>query len=266
MTSMYAWCTRAMRSKARTTFEETREIFRHPIDQATSAVSFSMGIEADPKLLEVLGHITALRFVRELTTNLQFGQLREVDIRNIHRLTMQAEPRIAGHYKTTDNVISGRNPHYLTARAEDVSLHVAQLVAWMNTCQIHGPLAAAVVGAWLADIHPFEDGNGRVSRLVVNYGLLRSNWPCLIIRSGADRQRYYEALAASDAGDISALFSLNLDGLNRTLTELEDPDLTRSLVERDSGAAAALRCWTRVHHVFAAELRTPSTSAALSSP
>jgi Fic family protein len=72
---------------AGTTFEETRELFRHPIDQATSAVSFSMGVEADPKLLEVLGHRTALQFVRELTTNLQFGQLREVDIRNIHRLT-----------------------------------------------------------------------------------------------------------------------------------------------------------------------------------
>ncbi|MHA0040152.1 Fic family protein [Deinococcus sp. PESE-13] len=51
-------------------------------------------------------------------------------------------------------------------------------------------------------IHPFRDGNGRTGRILLNYLAISRGWPPIIIKGEqeADRQRYYAALEAGDAG------------------------------------------------------------------
>src|SRR6185312_10020395 len=49
-------------------------------------------------------------------------------------------------------------------------------------------------------IHPFDDGNGRVARLLTNYILMREGYPPVIIKS-ADKKNYYAALRLSDVSD-----------------------------------------------------------------
>lgn len=237
-------------------FPETRELL-NALDQRTSlsAATFRQQVVEDKKLVEVIGHGRALQFVHELASSLQDRRLREVDLRNIHRLAMAHEPRIAGHYKTTDNEIAGRKD-FLTARSDDVGHHMRLLIEWLNGAQIHGPLLATVVHAWLADIHPFEDGNGRVARLLANYVLYRSRWPCLIVRSGPEREEYYEALKHSDAGgDIAPLFGLFVKGLNRSLSELDDPSFARSIIEADLWQSDDFEAWAGLHQTFTARLQ-----------
>lgn len=233
-----------------TSLIDTRAFLEMPSESFLTTYSFSSGVSADPKLLEVVGHGHALSFVRELANSLDGRPLREVDIRNIHALAMAAEPRIAGHYKTMDNEIGGRHPSYLTARAEEVPLRVRKLVEWLEEARVHGPLLAAVASAWLADIHPFDDGNGRVSRLLANYVLLKYGWPCLIIRAGPDRQRYYDALASSDGCDIGPLFSLYVEGLHRSLSEMEDPEFARLLLDQDLKRQDAFEAWRALLQKF----------------
>jgi hypothetical protein len=83
---------------------------------------------------------------------------------------------------------------------------------------------AAAVHAWIAHIHPFDDGNGRIARLLANMVLAREFMPPLILRNKGDRARYIDALAFSDeAGDISRLILVFCRSIERVINELNDP-------------------------------------------
>ena len=101
---------------------------------------------------------------------------------------------------------------------------MAQLGAYISTVTStttdESPmLAAAAVHAWLAQIHPFVDGNGRTARVLMGLILIRCGYPiCIITRD--DRLRYYDALEESQAGgDLSPLIELMRENVEESLEE-----------------------------------------------
>ena len=82
-------------------------------------------------------------------------------------------------------------------------------------------LVAAAIHAWLAQIHPFIDGNGRTARILMNLILIRYGYPiCIITRE--DRLRYYDALEESQAGgDLGPLIELMRENVEESLEEWE---------------------------------------------
>ena len=60
---------------------------------------------------------------------------------------------------------------------------------------------AARIHHRLTWIHPFTDGNGRVSRLLLNLKLMRGGFPPIVLLK-TQRRSYYTALEKADAGDL----------------------------------------------------------------
>lgn len=73
-------------------------------------------------------------------------------------------------------------------------------------------IRAEVEAAWLhhrfTQIHPFEDGNGRVARALATMVFLKARLLPLVIRDEEDRERYLDALEQGDTGDLGSLINL----------------------------------------------------------
>lgn len=108
----------------------------------------------------------------------------------------------AGQYKTRPNsVITRYGDRFEYASPEETSALMADLVDWYNEEENQGKLSPVELAALFhyryIRIHPFEDGNGRIARLLVNYILTRHNYPMIVVRSRL-KNDYLEALHAAD--------------------------------------------------------------------
>ena len=85
------------------------------------------------------------------------------------------------------------------APAEKVQELLKELVEWYNKCKKKYPpiLLASVVHNQFENIHPFQDGNGRIGRLLLNYVLLQHKCPPINILL-RDRGKYYTCLQEYD--------------------------------------------------------------------
>lgn len=108
----------------------------------------------------------------------------------------------AGQYKTRPNsVITRYGDRFEYASPEETPAMMSDLVDWYNRVEASGEYTPVELAALFhyryIRIHPFEDGNGRIARLLVNYILARHGWPMIVIRSRLKRE-YLEALHQSD--------------------------------------------------------------------
>lgn len=92
---------------------------------------------------------------------------------------------------------------------EQVASEMDRLVA-MHRAHVEHGVAPELEAAWLhhrfAQIHPFQDGNGRVACALASLVLIREGWFPLVIAS-SDRAKYIDNLKAADAGDLRPLAS-----------------------------------------------------------
>ena len=167
--------------------------------------------------LEAIDHYEAIGYVRELAR--QDAPLAEIDIRNLHALVVKrSDPDVAGRYATTGryvNTDAGR--HEFPAPAQVPPL-MAEFSAWLRT-QPATPATAFEAHRRLVDIHPFNDGNGRTARLLMNLILIRGGYPPVAVRP-EDRLAYLTALQKAQAGQGDEDFRrLLYERLDATLSE-----------------------------------------------
>lgn len=108
----------------------------------------------------------------------------------------------AGQYKTRPNsVVTRYGDRFEYASPEETPCLMADLVDWYNKAEQEGKLSLVELAALFHyrynRIHPFEDGNGRIARLMVNFILTRHNYPMIVVRS-RKKSEYLEALHQAD--------------------------------------------------------------------
>ena len=126
----------------------------------------------------------------------------------------------AGQYKTRQNsVITRYGDRFEYASPEETPGMMGDLVDWYNTVEQEGRLSPVELAALFhyryIRIHPFEDGNGRIARLMVNYILTRHGYPMIVVRSRR-KNEYLEALHQTDleVGPVPA------DGANAGIRDI----------------------------------------------
>ena len=108
----------------------------------------------------------------------------------------------AGQYKTRPNsVITRYGDRFEYASPEETPALMTDLVDWYNQAEVEGKLSPVELAILFhyryIRIHPFEDGNGRIARLLVNYILAKHYYPMIVVRSRLKRD-YLEALHQAD--------------------------------------------------------------------
>ena len=141
-------------------------------------------------------------------------------LHEIHGLLLGDRPG-AGIFRSERVTIRGAK-HTPPKTWERIMAMMSDWQSWSaDNATLPAPIRSAVLHAWLTHVHPFIDGNGRVSRAIGNLELIRAGYPPIIIKK-KERDRYIEALAESDeGGDIRSFLELVFDRVEGGLTGLE---------------------------------------------
>jgi Fic family protein len=121
----------------------------------------------------------------------------EQDIIKIHKMLVK-DMGIQTGYKQIPNYLVGRKVE--TTPPEAVEKEMKELLDWAGREKIKHPLQkAALLHGKFEKIHPFDDGNGRVGRFLINVMLINAGYAPLIIRK-SQRIAYLKALEDFDNG------------------------------------------------------------------
>ena len=108
----------------------------------------------------------------------------------------------AGVYKTRPNSVKTVTGEFFEyASVEETPSLMHDLIEWYNEAERNmglNPIELASLFHYrYIRIHPFEDGNGRISRLIVNYILAKHGYPMIVVKSD-DKTNYLTALHQCD--------------------------------------------------------------------
>ena len=125
-------------------------------------------------------------------------------------------PLLHGEFKKMPNdpvTPSGEVHHYCPP--VHVGSEMDRLIA-MHKEHVERDIPPLAEAAWLhhrfTQIHPFQDGNGRVARSLASLVFIKAEWFPLVIRSHKkNREQYLDALEAADNGDLSELINMFAD-------------------------------------------------------
>jgi Fic family protein len=161
--------------------------------------------------LEVIGHKEAIDYIEELAK--EETPIGEREVKDLHSLIMRGIDRDeAGRYRRLDVKAAGTEhvypPHF---RLQEL---MEGFTTWLSSPaaqNLHPVEYAGEAHYRFVSIHPFQDGNGRTGRLLMNLLLLRHGYPVAVI-TNERRKEYIDSLAYAqshndDTGRLTMLVS-----------------------------------------------------------
>lgn len=196
---------------------EIEGVFLNP-HSVRSSIARRLGIEEDGLMVEdhyveglVEVMLDALRNCREMLTAERLfdwhAAMFPTGRSGLNRITvanwrqgdepMQVESGAMGHEKI----------HFEAPASTDVPHEMARLLDWYNKAALSPFLMAAIAHFWFLTIHPFDDGNGRISRTLADMSLARldvdsTRYYSMSAEINRNKKAYYEILEETQRGDL----------------------------------------------------------------
>ena len=187
---------------------------------------------------EITGHNEAVKWVLDIVTGER--QLSESFIRELHKMILKEpyETRAitpegtetskkvrVGEYKSSNNHVKTRTGEiFRFASVEETPALMNDLINWYRSQSEEGynPILLATEFHYrFIRIHPFDDGNGRTVRILMNFILMKFGFPPVIIRE-VQKSSYLSTLEQADAGDIDPFIEFICDRLSESLQLMID--------------------------------------------
>jgi Fic family protein len=137
-----------------------------------------------------------------------------------------------GRYRTGEmQIVSGamgkEKIHYEAVSAQDLQTEMNKFLVWINNDNLLDPvIKAAIAHFWFIIIHPFDDGNGRITRAIADMLLARAEksterFYSMSSQILAERKQYYEVLqkVQHSDGDITDWLVWFLNCLQKSLLQ-----------------------------------------------
>ena len=252
------------------TYGETRSLILHGLTAQGKPMRDHLDIE---------GHDTAVKAIEDAISDDR--ELNEVFIRNLHRILLkepyekeaetpegQRVTRIIsiGDYKTApNNVRTSTGETYYFTPPDQVKSAMGDLIDWYRANEREGEhpiIIAATFHYRFVRIHPFDDGNGRMARLLMNMILIKHGYTVSLIRH-EDRDDYLGQLEQADKTEDltefidyiaeSCEYSLNLylkAALGEPIEDVDDIDKEIALFKVSTVATADQIHLTRDYIVY----------------
>lgn len=219
----------------------------------TKALLF-FGVTAQGKPLkdhfEVTGHNEAINWVIDVVKG--DYPLTQNFIRELHKLLLKERYQVdaktpdgqptkkwveVGVYKSSPNHVETKTGEiFYFATVEETLSKMGDLMDWYNerieAADLNPILLAAEFHYKFIRIHPFDDGNGRTARILMNFILMKFGYPPVIIKT-EDKENYFAALRLADVGELEAFVNYIAKNLVRSLEimlagargeSIEEPD------------------------------------------
>ncbi len=171
---------------------------------------------------ETYGVAEAIKFIRKTREHLSLDLMLE-----LHRIIFNNSKSFAGEFRKRGTEVgikdNSGNIIHLGAPSGRIVALLTELIRWyrLNKKKLPPLVLAAVIHNQFEYIHPFEDGNGRVGRLLMNNILIKNKMPPVNIQL-ENRKEYYEVLRIFQRdGDIRPTIELMLKEFKRLEKELK---------------------------------------------
>jgi len=192
------------------TYGETKMLLMHGITAGGKPLKDSLEIKGHNEAIKMVedvvkqNHPLTENFIRELHL-LLLKEPYEVDAITPDKKTTKKSIKI-GEYKTSPNHVKTKTgeifyfaePFEVGAKMKDLlEEHQKQ----KGQKDLNPIILAAIFHYKFVRIHPFDDGNGRIARILMNFILMQFGFPPTIIKS-EDKENYFLALRFADNGEI----------------------------------------------------------------
>jgi len=147
---------------------------------------------SDEEEIETKGVAKAIDYIKKTNEHLSIELMKK-----LHEICFKGSKTFAGQLRNVEVAIRNSKGEILHQGIPSSQLRMAlrDMLAWYkeNKAKFKPLVLAAIIHNQFEYIHPFQDGNGRVGRLLLNFILLKNKYPPINIKL-EDRQEYYKTL------------------------------------------------------------------------